>query len=79
MPRARPVTSLDEQSLTDGIGIRPQPRRQDLIDDNRLPARLSIAVIEGSTLDALGRLVTDGIGAIDGVTRTTTCVAVTVG
>ncbi|PYM14931.1 MAG: AsnC family transcriptional regulator [Candidatus Rokuibacteriota bacterium] len=38
-----------------------------------------IAVIEGSTLDALGRLVTDGIGAIDGVTRTTTCVAVTVG
>jgi DNA-binding Lrp family transcriptional regulator len=38
-----------------------------------------IAVIEGSTLDHLGRLVTDGIGAIDGVTRTTTCVAVTVG
>lgn len=38
-----------------------------------------IAVIEGPNLDALGRLVTDGIGAIDGVTRTTTCVAVTVG
>jgi hypothetical protein len=42
---------LDEQILTDGIGIRPQPRRQDLIDDNRLPARLSIAVIEGSAPD----------------------------
>ncbi len=38
-----------------------------------------IAVVEGPNLDAVGRLVTDGIGAIDGVTRTTTCVAVTVG
>jgi DNA-binding Lrp family transcriptional regulator len=35
-----------------------------------------VAVIEGATLDAIGRLVTDGIGAIDGVTRTTTCMAV---
>ncbi len=35
-----------------------------------------VAVIEGVTLDAIGRLVTDGIGAIDGVTRTTTCMAV---
>jgi DNA-binding Lrp family transcriptional regulator len=35
-----------------------------------------IAVVEGPTLDAIGRLVTDEIGAIDGVTRTTTCVAV---
>jgi hypothetical protein len=42
---------LDEQSLTDGIGIRPQPRSQDLIDDNRLPARLRIAIIEGSAPD----------------------------
>ena len=38
-----------------------------------------IAVIEGPTIDAIGRLVTDGIGAIDGVTRTTTCVAVSIG
>ncbi|HEV8615573.1 MAG TPA: Lrp/AsnC ligand binding domain-containing protein [Methylomirabilota bacterium] len=35
-----------------------------------------IAVVEGPNLDAIGRLVTDEIGAIDGVTRTTTCVAV---
>lgn len=38
-----------------------------------------IAVVEGQTLDAIGSLVTDAIGIIDGVTRTTTCVAVTVG
>ncbi len=38
-----------------------------------------IAVVEGPNLDAIGRLVTDGIGAIDGVTRTTTCVAVSIG
>jgi DNA-binding Lrp family transcriptional regulator len=38
-----------------------------------------IAQIEGPTLDAIGRLVTDEIGAIDGVTRTTTCVAIAVG
>lgn len=37
-----------------------------------------IAVLEGSTLDAIGHLVTEEIGAIDGVTRTTTCVAVAV-
>ena len=37
-----------------------------------------IAVVDGPTLDAVGRLVTDVIGAIDGVTRTTTCVAVTI-
>ena len=35
-----------------------------------------IAVVEGPTLDAVGRLVTDEIGTIDGVTRTTTCLAV---
>ena len=35
-----------------------------------------IAVVEGPSLDAIGRLVTDDIGTIDGVTRTTTCVAV---
>jgi DNA-binding Lrp family transcriptional regulator len=33
-----------------------------------------IAVVEGPSLDAIGRLVTDEIGTIDGVTRTTTCV-----
>lgn len=38
-----------------------------------------IAIVEGPSLDAVGRLVTDGIGAIDGVTRTTTCVAVAIG
>jgi DNA-binding Lrp family transcriptional regulator len=38
-----------------------------------------IAVVEGPSLDAVGRLVTDGIGSIDGVTRTTTCVAVAIG
>ncbi len=38
-----------------------------------------IAIVEGGSLDAVGRLVTDSIGAIDGVTRTTTCVAVAIG
>lgn len=38
-----------------------------------------IAIVEGPSLDAVGRLVTDGIGTIDGVTRTTTCVAVAIG
>ena len=38
-----------------------------------------IAVIEGPTLDEIGQLVTEGIGAIDGVTRTTTCLAVSIG
>jgi DNA-binding Lrp family transcriptional regulator len=38
-----------------------------------------IAVLEGPSLDDIGQLVTDGIGAIDGVTRTTTCLAVSIG
>lgn len=38
-----------------------------------------IAVIEGPSLDDIGQLVTEGIGAIDGVTRTTTCLAVAIG
>jgi DNA-binding Lrp family transcriptional regulator len=38
-----------------------------------------IAMVEGPNLDAIGRLVTDAIGEIDGVTRTTTCVAVSIG
>jgi len=38
-----------------------------------------IAVIDGPTLDDIGQLVTEGIGAIDGVTRTTTCLAVAIG
>src|SRR2546426_10483839 len=38
-----------------------------------------IAVVEGPTLDAVGRLVTDEIGSIDGVARTTTWLAVGVG
>ena len=38
-----------------------------------------IATVEGPTLDAIGRLVTDEIGSINGVTRTTTCVAVAIG
>ena len=36
------------------------------------------AVVEGPSLDAIGRLVTDEVGTIDGVTRTTTCVAVSI-
>lgn len=38
-----------------------------------------VAVVEGPTLDDIGQLVTEGIGAIDGVTRTTTCLAVSIG
>ena len=38
-----------------------------------------IAIIEGPSLDAIGQLVTDSIGTIDGVTRTTTCIAVSIG
>jgi len=38
-----------------------------------------IAVVEGPSLDAIGQLVTEDIGVIDGVTRTTTCVAVAIG
>jgi DNA-binding Lrp family transcriptional regulator len=38
-----------------------------------------IAVVTGANLDAIGSLVTDDIGTIDGVTRTTTCVAVSLG
>ena len=38
-----------------------------------------IATVEGPTLDAIGRLVTDEIGIINGVARTTTCVAVAIG
>ena len=38
-----------------------------------------IAVVDGGTLDAIGNLVTESIGIIDGVTRTTTCVAVSLG
>jgi hypothetical protein len=35
--------------------------------------------VEGATLDSIGRLVTDEIGVINGVTRTTTCVAIAIG
>jgi DNA-binding Lrp family transcriptional regulator len=38
-----------------------------------------IAVVDGGSLDAIGNLVTESIGTIDGVTRTTTCVAVSIG
>jgi DNA-binding Lrp family transcriptional regulator len=38
-----------------------------------------IAVLEGPSLDQIGHLVTEGIGTIDGVTRTTTCLAVAIG
>ncbi|MCI0548085.1 MAG: Lrp/AsnC ligand binding domain-containing protein [Candidatus Rokubacteria bacterium] len=38
-----------------------------------------IAVVDGQSLDAIGNLVTESIGTIDGVTRTTTCVAVSIG
>src|SRR5437667_12337857 len=38
-----------------------------------------IAVVEGPTLDAVGRLVTDEIGSSDGGTRTTTRLAAAIG
>ncbi len=38
-----------------------------------------IAVVEGPDLDAIGQFVTAGVGAIDGVTRTTTCLTVAIG
>ena len=38
-----------------------------------------IAVVEGTSLEAIGNLVTESVGVIDGVTRTTTCVAVSLG
>ena len=38
-----------------------------------------IAVIEGPDLDAIGQFVTEGVGVIDGVTRTTTCLTVAIG
>lgn len=38
-----------------------------------------IAMVEGPSLDAIGQLVTESVGVIDGVTRTTTCVAVAIG
>ena len=38
-----------------------------------------IAVVDGGSLDAIGTLVTESIGTIDGITRTTTCVAVSIG
>ena len=38
-----------------------------------------IAVVSGASLDEIGDVVTDDIGSIDGVTRTTTCVAVALG
>jgi DNA-binding Lrp family transcriptional regulator len=37
-----------------------------------------IAVVEGPSIDSIGRLVTDEMGTIDGVTRTTTCIAVAI-
>lgn len=38
-----------------------------------------IVVLEGPSLDAIGQVVTESIGVVDGVTRTTTCVAVSIG
>jgi DNA-binding Lrp family transcriptional regulator len=38
-----------------------------------------IAVLEGPNLDAIGQTVTENIGVVDGVTRTTTCVAISLG
>jgi DNA-binding Lrp family transcriptional regulator len=38
-----------------------------------------IAVVEGPNLDAIGQLVTESLGTIEGVTRTTTCIAVSIG
>ena len=38
-----------------------------------------IVVMEGPSLDAIGQVVTESIGVVDGITRTTTCVAVAIG
>lgn len=38
-----------------------------------------IAVLEGPSLDSIGQMVTESIGVVDGVTRTTTCIAVSIG
>jgi DNA-binding Lrp family transcriptional regulator len=38
-----------------------------------------IAVVEGPSLDTIGQLVTESLGSINGVTRTTTCIAVSLG
>jgi DNA-binding Lrp family transcriptional regulator len=38
-----------------------------------------IAALEGPSLDAIGQLVTESLGTIDGVTRTTTCIVVSLG
>ena len=54
-----------------GLGCRQVPQRTGPYD--------FIAVVTGANLDAIGTLVTDDIGTIDGVTRTTTCVAVSLG
>ncbi|MFQ5897560.1 MAG: Lrp/AsnC ligand binding domain-containing protein [Candidatus Methylomirabilia bacterium] len=37
-----------------------------------------IAVVEGPSLDAIGQMVTEAIGVIEGVIRTTTCVAIAI-
>ncbi len=37
-----------------------------------------IVVLEGPSLDGIGQVVTEHIGVVDGVTRTTTCVAVAI-
>ena len=38
-----------------------------------------IVVMDGPSLDAIGQIVTESIGVVDGITRTTTCVAVAIG
>ena len=38
-----------------------------------------IAIIESPSIDVIGKLVSESNGKIDGVTRTTTCVAVAIG
>ena len=38
-----------------------------------------IVVMDGPSLDAIGQVVTESIGVVDGITRTTTCVAVAIG
>jgi DNA-binding Lrp family transcriptional regulator len=58
--------------------IRPGKCRIDSLDAVTGPFDY-IAVVEGPTLDDIGQLVTEGIGMIDGVTRTTTCLAVAIG
>ena len=49
------------------------------LDDGSVPPGPTVAVVDGTTFDAIGDPVTESIGVVDGVTRTTTRVGVSTG